>query len=139
MKKKCKRVVRRAMLPNLPMLDSEITKWRIRILMQARHLETVEQINEFNKSMAILACAMKHDNHSRALVSTVHKIMNQAIKRWENGITPYLDTRGKKYVSEVSQWLETWVAQRRMTMRSIELAEKAMEAVEKKKLEAWQG
>lgn len=136
MRKGVKRKIRPAMLPNLPMLDSEITKWRLRILLQARYLETVEQINAFNKSMVTLVGAMSHDQHSKALIGTVIKIMHQAIQRHEHGITPYIDTRGRNYIEQVSQWLETWIAQGRMTMRSINNSEAYVELMEKKKLEA---
>lgn len=136
MRKGVKRKIRPAMLPNLPMLDSEITKWRLRILLQARCLETVEQINAFNKSMVTLVGAMNHDQHSKALIGTVIKIMQQAIQRHEHGITPYIDTRGRNYIEQVSQWLETWIAQGRMTMRSINNSEAYVELMEKKKLEA---
>lgn len=136
MRKKCKRVVREARLPNLPVLDDELNKWRIRILMQAQYLDTVDQINAFNVSMVTLVGAMKHDQHSKALIGTVIKIMRQAIQRHEHGITPYIDTRGKKYVSQVSAWLETWIAQGRVTMRTLAESEAYVKSMEISKRES---
>lgn len=109
MRKSCKRKVREARLPNLPVLDDELNKWRIRILMQAQYLDTVDQINTFSMSMVTLVGAMQHDAHSKALIGTVVKILEQAIRRYDQGITPYIDARGRKYLSQVSGWIDTWV------------------------------